>query len=171
MRTSKLTPKELRFIDEYLIDFNATAAYKRAGYTPKSDKVASVMSCKLLVKAKIAEEIAKRQKELRDKAAITVERVLQEIKSLAFYDVRKIYNEDGTLKRIRDIDTETAVAICGIEAVEGTFGLVKKYKFHNKNDALDKLCKRLGIYNELGSKENPLNFTVTIGLNGSNGQH
>ncbi|PAE74486.1 terminase small subunit [Bacillus velezensis] len=50
---SKLTPKRKRFVDEYLIDLNATQAYIRAGYKVKSESVAAVESHKLLRNPKI----------------------------------------------------------------------------------------------------------------------
>ena len=168
-----MTPKETRFIDEYLIDLNATAAYKRSGYKYKNDKVARVSACRLLVKSNIAAEIANRQKKLREKTDITTERVLLEIRRLAFADSRKLFKKNGSLVPVTMLGDDEAAAISSIEVIDKPVTSVTKYKLHSKNEALDKLCKHLGIYKELGSKENPLSvdFNITIGSNGTNGQH
>ena len=172
LSVKKLTPKEARFVDEYLIDLNATAALKRAGYKWKNDEVARVSACRMLVKPYIASEIEARQKKLRETAGITVERVLLEVKRLAFFDTRKMFNADGSLVPITELGDDEAAAISSIEVIDKPVTSVIKYKLHSKNEALDKLCKHLGIYKELGSKENPFNvdFNITIGL-GTNGQH
>lgn len=52
-----LTPKQQRFVEEYLIDLNATKAYIRAGYTVKSEDVAAATAYKLLRDAKVQEAI------------------------------------------------------------------------------------------------------------------
>jgi phage terminase small subunit len=72
----KLTDKQLRFIDEYLIDLNATAAYIRAGY---SSKLANTNATKLLQNTTIAAEIKKRQKDTSTKLGITKEELIQDL--------------------------------------------------------------------------------------------
>lgn len=57
----ELTPKQLRFVEEYLIDLSAKQACIRAGYSPKS---AEFQGSKLLAMSKVSQEIAKRQKEI-----------------------------------------------------------------------------------------------------------
>ena len=78
---AKLTDKQKRFVDEYLVDLNATAAAKRAGYSEKS---ASRIAIELLNKTHVSAEIQKRQAKLRGKLEITQERVLEELAAIAF---------------------------------------------------------------------------------------
>lgn len=78
---AKLTDKQKRFVDEYLVDLNATAAAKRAGY---SEKTAYSMGQRLLKKVEIQAAIQKRQAKLRGKLEITQERVLEELAAIAF---------------------------------------------------------------------------------------
>jgi phage terminase small subunit len=73
---SGLTPKQKRFVEEFVIDRNATAAYKRAGYTVKNDNSAAASSCALLRNPKIAAEIEAKIARVSVKAEITVEMVL-----------------------------------------------------------------------------------------------
>ena len=75
-----LTPKQERFIDEYLVDFNARQAAIRAGY---SAKTAQPISSELLSKPIIRAEIDRRRKETAEKLNITKEQILQEYASIA----------------------------------------------------------------------------------------
>lgn len=73
----KLTPKQQRFVDEYLVDLNATQAAIRAGY---SAKTANVIGPENLVKPRIAEELQKRMKAREQRTEITQDYVLKTIK-------------------------------------------------------------------------------------------
>tara|TARA_R110001599_G_scaffold171353_1_gene362423 strand:+ start:439121 stop:439930 length:810 start_codon:yes stop_codon:yes gene_type:complete len=81
-----LTRLQLLFVIEYLVDLNATAAYKRAGFTPKNDNVAGVEAFKLLKNPKIAAEIQKAMDKRAEKVGITAEKVLQEFWNIATVD-------------------------------------------------------------------------------------
>lgn len=76
----KLTPKQERFVDEYLIDLNATAAAKRAGY---SEKTANEIGTQNLVKLSIQEAIAERQKDRQERTEITQDWVVKNLKKIA----------------------------------------------------------------------------------------
>ncbi len=69
----RLTAKRERFCREYLIDLNATAAAKRAGYTERS---AHVTGCRLLKNDKVAARIAALQAEAADRNEVTHDEVL-----------------------------------------------------------------------------------------------
>lgn len=77
MPEKQLTPKQQRFVDEYLIDLNASAAYRRAGYKVKSVTVASVESHRLLSNPIIAKMIAEKIKQLAERAELTQDDVIQ----------------------------------------------------------------------------------------------
>lgn len=72
-----LTAKQQRFVEEYLIDLNATQAAIRAGY---SEKTAYSIGQENLKKPEIAEEIEKRQEKIGEDNGITVEWLLGEMK-------------------------------------------------------------------------------------------
>lgn len=74
-----LTAKQQRFVDEYMIDLNATQAAIRAGY---SKNTASETGYENLRKPQIADEIAKRQQKHAEKAEMTVEWVLQQYRDI-----------------------------------------------------------------------------------------
>lgn len=174
---SGLTHKQRLFADEYLADaaFNATAAYKRAGYSAKSDNVAGVEAHKLLKNPKIAAYIEQRMDERAKRTEITQDRVLKEVARLAFLDIRKAFDEHGNLKPIHEIDDDTAAALAGLdifEEFEGrgedrTFiGLTKKMKLNDKTGALTLLMRHLGMLNDKvklqGDPENPVHVTTKV---------
>lgn len=70
---AKLTEKQKRFVQEYLVDLNATAAAKRAGYSEKS---ASRIAVELLNKTQVSAEIQKQQAKRQKRVEITQEKVL-----------------------------------------------------------------------------------------------
>lgn len=143
---NKLTPKQWRFIDEYLIDLNATQAAIRAGY---SEKTAYSIGLQNLKKLEIQAEIQKRRNRLQNKLEITQERVLQELAAIAFAngaDYAKVVNS-GLLPTVEMIPTEELPpeklpAIAGIKANQ--YGV--EVKLHDKVKALELLGKYLGTF-------------------------
>jgi phage terminase small subunit len=110
----KLTPKQTLFIKEYMIDKNATQAAIRAGY---SAKTAEVIGFENLRKPKIKEKIDCELATEAERLGITRQRVLDEMARCAFFDVRKLFNADGSLKDITELDSDIAAAIAGVEIV------------------------------------------------------
>lgn len=79
-----LNVREIRFVEQYLIDLNATQAAIRAGYSPKS---ARQMGARLCTKASISAALRKGMEARSERTGITADRVLKELESLAFSDV------------------------------------------------------------------------------------
>jgi phage terminase small subunit len=76
-----LTPKQERFVAEYLVDLNATQAAVRAGY---SRKTASSQGERLLRNVEVSKAIKAGQKKRVAKSEITAERVLTELAGVGF---------------------------------------------------------------------------------------
>lgn len=76
----KLTDKQKRFVEEYLVDLNATQAAIRAGY---SAKTARSQGQRLLTKADIQAELARRQETYAKRVEWTVEEILADLKGIA----------------------------------------------------------------------------------------
>lgn len=85
-----MTPKQTRFVEEYLIDLNATQAAIRAGY---SENTADVIGCENLGKPYIAAAIAEAQAKLAEKAGVSAERIVQEFCCLGLYDPADIASQ------------------------------------------------------------------------------
>lgn len=134
---------------EYLVDLNATAAAIRAGY---SEKTARFIGAENLTKPNIAAEIAKRRIELQSKLEITQEKVLRELAKLGFFDIRKLFGNDGKPLDISKLGDDTASALVGLDVQDvvdndGDYvGFIKKYKMADKIRALELLGKHLGVF-------------------------
>jgi len=170
----ELTPKQTLFVQEYLVDLNATKAAIRAGY---SAKTASSQGERLLRNVEIQAAIAERMKERGERTAVTADRVLLEAARLALFDPRQLFNDDGSPKGIHELDDDTAAAVAGIEVMEqfegsGTdrvfVGYVKKYRIADKNAALEKLFKHHGLYErDNNQKTDPLTSLLHAIASGS----
>lgn len=78
---AKLTAKQQRFCDEYLIDLNATQAAIRAGY---SERTAEEQGCRLLRNVKVQKYIQNRKQDRIERTEITQDMVLKELANIAF---------------------------------------------------------------------------------------
>ena len=145
---AKLTPKQERFVDEYLVDLNATAAAKRAGYSEKS---ASRIAIELLNKTHVSAAIQARRDKLRGKLEITQEAVLQELASIAFANGTDFVTVTGAgllcVKATSEVPKNKLPAIAGIKYSQ----LGIEIKLHDKVRALELLGKHLGVFATGGS--------------------
>lgn len=153
----KLTPKQMRFVDEYMIDFNATQAAIRAGY---SEKTANTIGAQNLAKLSIQAEIARRQKDLQRRTEVSQERVVKELARVAFADAtdyvqveaRTVEKNDGTelsyqavtLTETAELSADQRAAIAGIK--QGVNGV--EVKLHDKIKALELLGRHIGMFND-----------------------
>lgn len=111
------TPKQLLFALEYLQDFNATRAYRDV-YGAKNDNVAAVEGSKLLRNPKVAPYLQRVLQKAAADAEVTVERVLLELKRMAYVDVGEAFDRDGYLKPLKEIPEDVRRAIVAIESKE-----------------------------------------------------
>lgn len=152
-----MTNAQKRFCDEYLIDLNATRAYKVAYPNCKKDETARANSSRLLTIANIQEYISEKQIEIEKRTEVTQDMVIKELAKIAFLDIRKLYTENGQLKNIADIDDDTVGAISSLETLEEydgygdnreKIGDTQKVKLLDKTKALELLGKHLGLFKE-----------------------
>lgn len=103
-----MTGKQIRFCEEYLIDFNATQAAKRAGY---SEKTAYSMGAENLRKPEILNYIEKRKKELKEQTEIKLDNIIDEACKIGFADI--------DLSKVRPADKikalETIARLLGLD--------------------------------------------------------
>lgn len=157
--TKALNPKQERFVAEYLVDLNATQAAIRAGY---SAKTAKEQGARLLTNVHIQAAVQKRRQQHQENTGLTVERVLQEAMRLAFFDIRKLTDAEGNPIPINQLDDDTAAAIQGLELAtersrdeDGSVTVVRKYKIADKNAAVERLFKHLGLFQKDNDQNNP----------------
>lgn len=144
-----LNPKQQRFVAEYLVNLNATQAAIKAGY---SAKTAESQGSRLLSNAKVAALVAEGQAKRLDKAELTAVRVLEELRRLAFSDLRRLFDEQGNLRQIHELSAEDAACLASIEVVrenaqpgDGHMDNIHKIKVYDKTKALDMLAKHFGL--------------------------
>lgn len=103
-KKDKLTPKQQRFVSEYLKCGNATEAVKKAGYKFKTDKAAGVQGVRLLGNASVARAIEKGQERRNDRLELEEDFELKKAIQLLDMCMRpeKVYRTDGKPKK--DID-------------------------------------------------------------------
>ena len=163
-----LKERQIKFVEEYLKDLNASAAAIRAGY---SKKYAGVNADKLLKNTKIKASIQTAIEARAKRTEITQDRVLLEIARLAFNDPRKAFDENGALKPIQEWPDEVAAAVSSIKINEITdsegnhIGETKEIKFWDKGKQIELAGRHLGMWNDKltlgGDKNNPI-LTKTL---------
>lgn len=154
---NKLTDKEARFCDEYLIDLNATQAAIRAGYSEKS---AGVIGFETLKKPKVQERIQALQKNIAERNGVTQDRIIKELARIAFVDIASMFQDDGTLKPMSELTEEQTRAIGSIKEFSYTYGdgsekATKEFKLNDKLSAIEKLMKHLGMFDEDNRQKQP----------------
>lgn len=153
-----LNAKQSRFVEEYLIDLNATQSAIRAGYSPKT---AGQQAFDLLKKPEIEEAIAEAKQRRSKRTEITQDMVLREYAKIGFADIRKavawgseplptenpdddrIYPVELIASEQMDDDTAAAVSEVSLTA-QGV-----KIKMYDKKGALDSIGKHLGMFTDV----------------------
>lgn len=153
-----MTEKQQRFVAEYLIDLNATAAYKRAGYKAQGN-AAEVNAHRLLRNAKVAAAIAQARQARSERTQIMADDVLRKINELASSTIAEVFDTSGVflrLKPVKDISAEAWRTIQSIKTrhtVEGRGDDAvtvewTEFKMQPKIPALEMLGRHLGLFKE-----------------------
>lgn len=145
---AKLTDKQRRFVEEYLIDLNATQAAIRAGY---STETAAVIGCENLIKPNIKSAIDKAMAERSKRTGISADRVLIEIAKLAFVNPANVINmDDGTVRTdATDDDLACVQSVKKKKSYSDTGSSTEnEVKLYDKKAALELLGKHLGIFTD-----------------------
>lgn len=158
---AELTPRQARFIEEYLIDLNGTQAAIRAGYSPRT---ANEQAVRLLanVSVKDAVDLAKAERSAR--IGLHQDRVLEEVSALGFARLSDFaeWGPDGfTLKSSSEIDTRAVLEVRYKETVlsndKGEVVLKREQgiKLHDKVGTLKLLGQHIGLFAERHEHSGP----------------
>lgn len=158
-----LTERERRFVEEYILDPNATQAYRRA-FGTKSYAAAAVAGSNLLKNPNVAAEIAAARKAQSARTRITADRVLKEVAGIGFADAGDLFGEDGQLMPVKKMPAPIRRAVQAVKVKktklygqpgEGPTGEeeVIEVKLASKDAALGRLMKHLGLVKELAPIE------------------
>ena len=142
-----LSAKQRRFVDEYLLDMNATAAAMRAGYSKLSAEQHGYF---LTTRPNVAAVIVQRLAARRERMAVTTERVIRELARIAFADIGRIMSWSGeeliaTPSALLAEDDRAAIAeIAVVKRKNGD--VAARVVLHDKERALEALCRFLGLF-------------------------
>ena len=145
---AKLTPKQERFVAEYLKDLNGTQSAIRAGY---SARTANQQAARLLANVKVSAAIQAAQQRRAERTEITVDRVLMEYARLAFSDMRQFVEWDSTgvtWKDSTDLADGAAACVSEVSETVSEGGKTKRFKLHSKTSALSDVAKHLGMFKD-----------------------
>lgn len=146
-----MTDKQKIFADEYLIDLNATRAYRVAYPSVKKDETARANGSRMLTNANVAKYISDRMEERQRRTEVTQDRVVEELAAIAFAkatDYVEIRSNGVTgvviIKPTSGLSDVQIRAIAGIK--EGANGI--EIKLNDKEKALELLGRHLGMWND-----------------------
>lgn len=142
-----MTRKQKIFADEYLVDLNATRAYRVAYPSVKRDETAAAAAARMLRNVKVQEYISERMQERQQRTEVTQDMVVKELAAIAFSRATDYAAVKGGTVCIKDTDalTEDQIrAIAGIK--EGANGI--EVKLNDKEKALELLGRHLGMWND-----------------------
>lgn len=140
-----MTQKQKRFVEEYLIDLNATQAAIRAGYSPET---AGAIGAENLKKPQIQNAIARQMAERSRRTGVNADRVVQELARIAFANAGDLIDAgDATLKD--DASRDDLAAIQSIKVKDmGNMGIEREIRMADKLKALELLGRHLGIFDD-----------------------
>ena len=158
----KLTDKQQRFVDEYLIDLNATQAAIRAGY---SVKTANEQGSQNLAKLSIQQAIAERMADRSRRTGVNQDRVVLELAKIAFVKMTDIVDSEGNIKEDAAEDDLACIESVKYKHSDTDTGYSeeREVKIASKLKALELLGKHLGMWND----KVDLNVALPIVISGS----
>lgn len=160
---AKLTAKQQLFVDEYLIDLNATQAAIRAGYSVNNaDKIGS----ELLGKTRVSEAVAERMAERSRRTGVNQDRVVLELAKIAFVNIGDLIDLDnGSVLPNAKSDDLACIESFKYKESDNEYGgsVEREVKVGSKLKALELLGKHLGMWND----KVDVNVAVPIVITGS----
>lgn len=163
-----MTEQQKRFADRYFETLNGCQSAIYAGY---SEATAKQQAYNLLQEPEVEEYLSNLRNDLAEKTGITQERVLQEYAKIAFFDIREVFDVDGGLIHVKQLDDSSAGAIASIKSSEEwgeddegrkiITGTLKEVKIFDKIRALQDLGKHLGMFEKDNQQGNKILFDLS----------
>ena len=153
-----MTKKQKRFIEEYLVDLNATQAAIRAGYSPKTAKD---IGCENLAKPNISDAIDKAMAERSRRTGINQDRILLELARIGLAKITDVVDPD-TGKILPDASDDDLACIQSIKIKPNEFGTEREVKLYDKKSALVDLGKHLGLFKDKVELGGDMELKITV---------
>jgi phage terminase small subunit len=112
-----LTPRQLLFVEQYLLLGERRAAALRAGY---SESYASANAYRILLRPDVQAIVAAQRAAAQRRTAVTIDMVIGELAKLAFADPRDLFTPEGRLKPMHSLDDASAASIAALEVLTTT---------------------------------------------------
>lgn len=159
-----MTDINKRLAEEYIVDYNITNAAERAGIQGENKRI---IAWQMLQLPDVEAYIELLRSEQSQRTFVTADKVQNEIARLAFSDIRDYYHENGKLKLPHELSHDAAAALAGIDIdelwdynpikdIREIVGETKKIKLYDKLNALDKLARRLGMFEKDNDQRNTI---------------
>jgi phage terminase small subunit len=145
-RKHGLTPRQKRFVAEYLVDMQPSAAAIRAGFSQRN---ANVSAYKLLHRPAVQAELARQQEALYAKLQMRAEDVVREYVRIARANITDFLSFDAGGVKLRPSSERTPdqlAAIAEVKSMAGQHGVSVSLKMHSKTEALLALGRHLGLF-------------------------
>lgn len=155
-----------RFAQELAKGKTADEAYALAGFKPNRGNAAT-LKANQSISDRVAELIGRGV----ERAEIDIARVLKELVRLGTSDIRQAFTDDGRLKHPQAWSDDFAASVASIEVVSRVTGKdedgsaevehVHKIKVWDKNSALEKIAKHLGMFIEKVEHSGLVNYVIS----------
>lgn len=147
-----MTPKQQRFVEEYLVDLNATQAAIRAGY---SKRTANRMACENLTKPDIAAAVAAAKAERSERTKIGSDWVLQRLHRDATANIADLFDEQGKMKAPDQwpeawrqglvVGVESFEEYAFDDGVKRPIGMVRKLKLSERSKYVEMIGRHVDV--------------------------
>ena len=159
----KLTIKQQRFVDELLVDFNATQAAIRAGY---SRNTATQIAGETLRRPHVVDAVSAALSKVAKRNGVTQDNVIRELSLIGFANIGDylVWGPDGiTIKDSEELTRDQQHAVVEVSETTTRDGRTVRFKMHDKLDALRSLAKYFGMFREAelppGARKLTIEFT------------
>lgn len=159
----KLTAKQQAFVDEYLIDLNATQAAIRAGY---SAKTAEQQGSRMLSNVKVQQAVSQAMAERSKRTGINQDRVILELARIGFVKMTDVVDEEGQIRSDATDDDLACIESIKYKSSDTDSGssVEREVKIGSKLKALELLGKHLGMWND----KLDVNVSLPVVISGEN---
>lgn len=160
---AKLTEKQKRFVEEYLIDLNATQAAIRAGY--KRSEYTDTNANKILENTRVRQEIDKAMAERSKRTGVNQDRVIEELAKIAFVNANDVINpKDASIKANATKSDLACIQSVKVKTMETSNGksTEREVKLYDKQAALVQLGKHLGLFKDKLELDADMELNINI---------
>jgi phage terminase small subunit len=153
MSVEKLSARQAKFVQEYLLCLNGTEAARRAGYSKKTaNREGARLLSNVVIQAAVQAGFQQRQEEFK----ITEKEIVQELAAIAFFNLKNVMRpeEKGVaMKSWAEMSESTTKAIASVSESQTEFGVSSSVRAHDKIGALKLLGQHIGMWKDASRQQ------------------